>query len=616
VVRVTILALGCLYVAQAVRERRLVWPRLGLAVFIVPFLGLAIVSVWRSPYVQPAQQWTIVLFSYAALLYLIAFFLRTWDDVVRVLAPIVLVAGAEALMAIIQRIGLHAERPAGTFFNPNFLAGMAAVASMLTISLVSIRSRQTARLRGPLLWTGLAILAGGVLCSGSRGAFVAWIVGGTVVLLLSRGWRAVAIPIVVLAAVLVAPNPLWNRMEQEHRVNPLSYARLNIWESSLAAIQAHPFGAGLGLYQYVYPRYALPVDGGIARYAETAQTAHSEYLQMAVELSPAAVLLFIGGAVIVLRAAARGLRQAREPWHRGLLIGAIGGFVVILVHAAVDSVLHEPPIAIAFVICVAVMLAAEHLGTSERPVRMWQLSSHGAALALGLSVVLLGTALTLRDAAGWLFYEKAGGMLRDGDVERAIGDYQMATLIEPGKALYHAALSSAYAQRYGKRDDPLDATRAIAELQTAETLNPLSGALAAQQGRLYERLGAVKETSAQRSTLLQAAYDAYDRAAGREPFNAFHQWERAKVLAALGERVRAEEAMRRAVALEPNFLVARGWLVQQYVADGRYGQAKTEYTEVVNRRQTYAAWPKHPYEAALLRVDLEALRTIVERAGT
>ena len=52
----------------------------------------------------------------------------------------------------------------------------------------------------------------------------------------------------------------------------------------------HPFGIGLGLYQYTYPLYAFPVEGELLDMERSRRRPHNDYLQMGVEMGVGALL--------------------------------------------------------------------------------------------------------------------------------------------------------------------------------------------------------------------------------------------------------------------------------------------------------------------------------------
>ena len=157
----------------------------------------------------------------------------------------------------------------------------------------------------PTLWrvgigSALSVVLIAVLLTESRGGMIVLLVATVIILVARYGWRLAAscAVLIVLVAVLV-PTPLRERVLLEHRQNPVTYVRWQMWQGALRQMIDHPFGIGLGLYQYTYPQYAFPVEGEIARYGNTAQTPHNDYLQMGVEMGWSAVVVFVLVVIVV-----------------------------------------------------------------------------------------------------------------------------------------------------------------------------------------------------------------------------------------------------------------------------------------------------------------------------
>ena len=351
--------------------------------------------------------------------------------------------------------------------------------------------------------------------------------------------------VLLVVAGLLIPTPTRERVVSEHNLNPVAYARWQMWEGAIQQMIENPLGIGLGLYQYTYPRYAFPVEGEIARYGKVAQTPHSDYLQMGVEMGPAAVLVFILGLVAVARETAKLLQRRLLRRQRSLIAGLAGGGVAILAHAGVDSNLREPAIAILLVLCVGLILSANRLTIKDdRPVHVLPIRFR----------LIWGTI-----AAAILFARWGGGSsARCGvDVFRvgfpagyrwhtslAIKGLREAVALDPGKALYHQGLGTIYAKMFESTGEGLAFQVAKAEFQEAIEINPLDGRLSAMMAQLYVSAtnapNASSATTNQRVALLRAAHQAYDRAVSLTPFFAPYKYEQARLSWLLGDHVEAE----------------------------------------------------------------------------
>jgi O-antigen ligase len=639
---------------------------------ILGFLGVAAVSAVLSVYPAQSRQWLVVLCTYAVLLYLVVFFLRRWNHVLVLLGTLAIMGGLEAGLALVQGLWFGKLRPTGTFFNPNFLAGyLAAILTLLlgvvafgryekrswfgvvldvtgfvrwTGTRLSCHERESVRtsrddplplppdVRSGQLrchWTGAAVagavvlfgvMIAALLWTGSRGGLLALLVGGATVLVLRSGWRGMLVIVAIVGIATLLPTPWRDRVFAEHQQNPVAYARLQMWQQAVRMMIDHPFGVGLGLYQYVSPRYAFPVEQQVARYAQIARTPHSELAQIGAELGVIGLLLFVWGAVEVARRARAALRLRLGRWQRGVIVGVIGAMASILVHAVVDSNLHEPPIAMLLVLSVAVILVAPRLASRDsRPepalvVRrpwVWQWTGGATLITVGCAVVLLG--------AAWLFYEAGGRALDRGDLGQAMAHFQRATELDPGKALYHSALGAVAFRVFQQTQDVRALTTSLAEVRKAIDCNPLDGRLRAISGEVAMAIASrshLIRTPKERRTWLLVARDAYTDALRLMPYAVFERLALAKVLWTLEEKDAAERLIREAVDLEPNFLPGRAFLVRLYLGrQHEHQKAQNEYQEIVNRQRRYPIMGLAPFERRYLEVDVATLTSALKQAG-
>ncbi|TLY39815.1 MAG: tetratricopeptide repeat protein [Nitrospirae bacterium] len=592
IIRLTVLLMLGVYVARGIRNGAFTVPSLRIGPPALAYLGLAAFSTAISPYSHQSLQWLVVLLGYATLLYLLVCFIEGWDHIARLLAVLVGMGLFETGWALVQGGWFGATRPTGTFFNPNFLAGyLAAVWTIVLGSLcyVRLRWKQGRRAKGvhltdltnvmvPIAILGLLLFA--IVWTSSRGGILALVVGTILVLGFRFGLKGLGLIALLLLVGLLVPNPLRERLWVEHVANPVGYARWQMWQSAVREMRDHPAGIGLGLYQYMVPRYMFPVEGQIARYGKVAQTPHNEYLQMGVELGAASVLIFGWGLVLMVREATGVLRQRLRRWQRGVVLGVSGAMAAILVHAAVDSNLHEPAIAILLTLCAGLVLSARRLtGRVAEPPRVVCLPTHRSRLlcaGLGLLVVGLLAVHVVRLGLAWMVHES--------------GSRTAARLYFP--------------------------------LRAAIALNPLDGRLLGLLGHVYASLASATTApgvqsgvqGAQRMVWLRGAVSAYERAVALEPFAPFYRLELGRLSLALGDRETAEAHVRRAIELEPNFLPGREWLARLYLQSERIDEAGREYREILERQQRYADWNKNDFEERFMTADVTALAAELKRA--
>jgi hypothetical protein len=626
-IRLIVLALACLYLMDAVRSGLITRPPAGLSVAVLLFLGLAALSTIRSQYVNQSVQWLAVLCTYAILLYLLVSFPAGWDHIAVLTAVLAGTGVLEAAWALWQDHPTGAARPTGTFFNPNFLAGYLALAWAVLLGYlchvrIGRRGWLDMRRYSPADIVLSIFLLGFVLAvivrTGSRGGLLSLVVGSAVVAGLRFGWRgAAALGLALASAMLVFPNPLRDRLWAEHAVNPIGYARWEMWRQAMQQMIDHPWGIGVGLYPYFYPPYAFPVEGRIARYGMAAQTPHSEYVQMGVELGFASLLIFCWGIVSAIKESVAVLRQRLRRWQRGLILGLNGAMAAALSHAAVDSNLHEPALAIGLTLCVGLIFSARRISMrASDSARTVQLGSPRFRLVWaggGLCVVAGLAFAAVKLGVAWLAYDVGSEALARKDYDRAAVEYRHAIALDPGKSLYRSALAAAQFQSFEQTGEMAQVLAAATELETAMALNPLDGRLCGLRGHVYARLSVRAAASdGQRETWRRVALASYECAIRLEPFNPFHRLEAAHLSLALGDPERAEGFVLEAIGHEPNFLAGREWLARRYLQTARVEPARREYQEIRERQQRYLDWNKTAYESQMLRANVAGLAAALE----
>jgi len=634
-VRLMILLLLSLYLARELRAGVLTCPPFRIGPAMLAFLGLAGVLTVASPYTNQSLQWLVVLVSYAGLLYLLVSFITEWDHVRKVLLVLVGMTLLEAGWALVQAGWFEAARPSGSFFNPNFLAGYLAVGWTLALGYLCYVSPKRFRRRpAGMNWLHhlsalmlpvitLGVLLAAIVWTGSRGGLLATLAGTSLILGVRFGRKGIGVLVLLVLIGVLLPSPLRDRFQAEHAVNPVSYARGQMWQNSVRLMLDYPLGIGLGLYRYVAPRYAFPLEGQIIRYGKVAHSAHNEYLQMGVELGVVSIPIFCWGVVLIAREAASVLRQRLRRWQRGVIVGVSGGIAAILLHAAVDSNLHAPAVALLLILCASIILSARRLARpAAKPARTVPMSSGWLWAGVGTTVVVVLAVVVTRVGLAWVAFEEGSRAAAEQDSPRAIAYHQNATALDPGKALYHSSLAASYFHAFERTGDMALGRASLAELRLAGALNPLDGRLSALLGDVYLSLAArgappelLDKDSGDQQQIgwPRSAVLAYERAADLEPFNPFYRLELGRLYSGLGYREEAEAIVHRAVEIEPNFLPGRKFLAQLYLDLEKSELAVREYREIIERQERYADWPKGPIEGQFLKVDVASLESTLEK---
>ncbi len=159
---------------------------------------------------------------------------------------------------------------------------------------------------------------------------------------------ALGIVIVLVAGVvLVGGGSVLTRFLGTVNAEDPTTGRIHFWSVTADIIKHHPvFGAGLGAYSVLYPRYDS--RNGLFRLEQ----AHNDYLQVLADggIAGAALgLLFI--AVLFRVGFAR--RETTDNFRRGVTTGALAGCFAVLVHSFFDFTLHTTSNTLLFLVIAA-----------------------------------------------------------------------------------------------------------------------------------------------------------------------------------------------------------------------------------------------------------------------
>jgi O-antigen ligase len=495
----------------------------------------------------------------------------------RLVPPLATLAALHALGAAVERLRALEVRPAGTFLNPNHLAAWLVAVALLTLA-AAIGGARAGRQR--VLLAGLAALAlGGVLLSGSRGAFAGLAVGGAVSLVLHwqrlepavrRGAAAGAAVLAValgVALVIRLADP-----------DPFRYHRLRIWGASLAMIAEQPvWGTGPGQLAEASARFQFPDGEPPLRYDRRFTATHSDLLRAPAELGLPAVAAL---AVAVIAGLRRTLRRRRSPGLSAEADGALAALAALAVHATVDNPSSWPSVYLLASVLAAALLA------QPRPTPPAPSPGVRARLVLVTSLVVV---VAVGEVAPFLAWRAARGPALD-----------LALRFNPVHPAYRLA---------------------VAELEIARGLELRSYARAREGAEAAVRLapasaeihrGAARiEAQACRTLFRDAACRdraraAWERAAERAPKDPALPVELAAFLLDLGDVCGARRAAERALALEPEAVLPRLLLADALLEGGGAAGAARARTLLEQAQALAARWSARasgPYAQRMMRLD-------------
>ena len=605
IIRLLLVAGLALWVFRSFQSGTITLYRIPMMPLAAMFVGISGLGIFRSSYVGASIQGVIGLLMYALLMFLLLHQLYTRSSSRILVLGIVVMGSLEGLLGIVQYGWMGEARAKGTFFNPNFFAMYEAVTVVLALSLLSsMKWADHGWQEKCLLGAALSVSMPAFVMAQSRGAFFAFLVA-LLFLGLCRSWKlAVLLPLVVVLGVITLPNPIKERALAVSDQDPYAYTRLEIWKSSLDRIADHPFGTGLGTYKYLSFKYRFPIEGEIVRYEKRAESAHNEYLQMAVELGVGGLALFLVGIGVWGWEVKGTLQGGLLSWERGAVVGLSGGALAILAHAAVDSVFHEPALVLLLIMCGSLVVVLKRFNSPD-PAPTWTVPFPYRPARLAM-VVLLGAAsvfLIIQPAAAWFAYEEGNVASQHGQSERAGEWYRRATFIDPGTTAYRDAVARMNVTQFYASGDPQWLLHAVEELEICQELNPLDGRIPSRLGMVYLVLAERTMSNEQRGELIARAVKSYERAIEADPFSPFNYLELGKMMWRNGQYEKAQALLKTAVTHEPNFLPARVLLAKLAAQVGKSDVALSQYGAIESIQDRYKGRTLSPLESRYLDIS-------------
>jgi O-antigen ligase/Flp pilus assembly protein TadD len=329
----------------------------------------------------------------------------------------------------------------------------------------------------PKLWLccGLALMVGSVLLSLSRGGFLA-LLGALTVLLLLRpirslrfAWSGAVVVSVALALALVAwlgYDRVETRLSTIWTGQALEQSRWPLWADGWPLVQEFPLlGTGFGTYGYAEPLHRSHMGPQFF-----VDHVHNEYLEALVEGGIVRLAISLTAIGLVGWFGYRAVRRHAGQPLGGLALGALFGFVAVVLHSVGDFGLHLPAIAV-----LVTVLCAQLAGTgAEKPAgeaeqqsveepqaayvfRAWGLAPVAGmlcAVGLGLNLSLEG----LRVARVRAYRLEAARLQArpDADKERRLAYLDEAAQLAPSSGRALIDLAQAHLDQFEERRAELD----------------------------------------------------------------------------------------------------------------------------------------------------------------
>ena len=455
-------------------------------------------------------------------------------------AGVATVVAGHGAYAVVERVATGG--PAYTSFpSPGFLAAFLSGGAGLCAWTAAGRK---GRARAAFL--GAAVLAAGGVYATQTAAGMLALGVAAVAGVMAAAHRSKRIPVWAWAGIVAAILLVFFAA----RPGSMSVAqRAEMWTEAVGALRAAPLGSGPGTYAEAAAPFRRPsvTSAGIGRYSLRAPFAHCEPLQFAVEWGVPAR----GAALWALLVLAR-LAVVRAPaW--GLFIAGP------LAYGLFDFPLRAPPIEAALAVACGAILA---LGSRR---------AGGAILAArrdGIAARRDGIAARMRPAP-------RGDRIPVPALVWIVAAWAGISVLRP--ALSRLALSSPAPGLAGAWGAAVRAKAAFPAGAAAHILEGQARWMAASMSRPVDGRGAMLAEEAVRRGISLAPSDSGARVALGEQF-----LERSLRFRDRPALVGSGEALCRAVALDPTWVVPRLWLVRTRMAQGRPGVAAAELAMILD----------------------------------
>jgi len=568
-----------------------------LAGFFV-FFGVALVGAVRAPYGYAAWLYLIELAAFAAIVWLAS---RRGPDLLSIVAtPLMLAASVQSVLFLVQWYVQGQTRPAGTFLNPNHLAGWLVAVVLLAWGppLLQRRAGRPELSRLVLLGAPVAVA---MIHVASRGALLGLGAGLLALLILSwrrlpRRWKNVAVAsgLVILVGAGVG---LALRFRQ---TDPFRYQRVKIWRASLGVVAEDPwFGSGPRQFTYAAKNHQFPDGDGPLRHDRGFRVTHSDWIRVPCELGlpgAAVLLLTIGALVLCVR---RRRRRVELPTSSAL---AIAPLIALGVQASVDNLSTRPALYL-----LAGALLGSLLTTRDDRGRFLPWPSRWLLALLLLFVFAIG------ELAPYLAWREVRGLPRgrlDAEQSSRLERALRRNRVHPdfwSRRAEHLAGSGADWGVDGYAEAREAAERAV-RLQPA---GPEFHIALARVESLACR------TLFHDAATRQRASAAFERAEDLDRYTPFIPLERAGFLLDTGDPAAAAGAAERALELEPESVLPRLMLADALLeSDARDGVRRAEELLEAAREKAvrWSAWAETgQYARDLLVLDGSDVRRIEEK---
>lgn len=469
---------------------------------------------------------------------------------------LILVALGEAVSGIIQFLLLDFPRARGTFFNPNYYGLFLALSAIIIISGFLFSDKKKFEKNKSLLrifssslflYVSLFSIIAGLLFSASKGVSICFLLTLLIMLIVRFKIKGLSVFILIIAVIILIPNPLSDRFEIALHYDILGFSRPNIWHSAVNMFLDNPIGIGPAMFKYYFYQYNFPVKEAVAFYGNHATNAHNEYLQFIAEggipgiIIAALLLLFISYRL------SGGIKKKKLFLRGNNSTGFIFSILMILLHSTVDSSLHDYTSAVIFSLFAGIIAGETEktdFSLSFKISTIFPCIITVTALSLGMISLILFT--------GQYYANKGINENKSLEYEKAEKSLSNSIYFTPFNPSSFNVRANVKVNRYIKSGMIEELESAFLDESNALSLNTMNPFYPYYCGKILKMI--FSKTG--NPIYLEKSFLFFKDAVKINPYNPFYRLETALIYIETGKTNDAEKALEEIVGKEPFFLPA------------------------------------------------------------
>jgi O-antigen ligase len=555
------------------------------------FLVLVLVSSSWAAYPWAAYQYAMNFICVGLVYFLVRGAVAEGDgkgEADRLMAVMLLAGTAQVGYELFQHFFGRSGRPAGSFANPNFLAGYLFFCAVIAVHSGAERTSRKNPSGGILFFLLAALMAYGIYITRSR-AMVA-VAGGILVFMILVERQGRKAPYLAGAAGGVALLVAAVAQRFSTAADPYALGRLYIWKAAWETAASHPLGVGLGGYKFFWLRLREPIENAPFHFGRTAATAHSQFFGILAELGFPGIVLAVLAAVSILCLAWREGR--REDRILPLCLIPLGA----MIHAIFEVNFDVFAIALPVAVCTALL--------ASRNARAWKGGiSLSPLVRAGFGMLLLPCiAYSAASGVGLMSYHKGLKSLREGNTNRAMDEFSLAKRVDPLCSAYPDAASSVYFRWYLQAGRGEYLAAAVNEEQKAHEASPEDPLHLSQVGFLLGEMAEASPAEELRKGLRGAALAAFRESLRKDPYSIAALMRKAEIFRRSGNSKDARAVLERMIAVEPN--AAQAYLVLGRLEEDENPRKAAElYRKAMTLSMEFEGKPLENWEKDLIRID-------------